>query len=96
MARPTKKEAARNQTEMALLQALKQNNMTDKFYLDQVAEYMKYYDDLARLNTDLEVAFLLDTLKEKRQVTKEMRNILAFLGLKPQALEGGGGEDEDL
>lgn len=59
-----------------------------QFYMDQVDEYMIYYDNLQTLNEKLLVEYL-DTksfneiLKEKRQVTKEMRNILAFLKLRP-------------
>jgi len=75
-----------------------------QFYMDHVEEYMIYYDNLKTLNERL-LANNLDTktfneiLKEKRQVTKEMRNILAFLKLQPIG-EGsspdGGDNDETL
>ena len=44
---------------------------------------MKYFDNLDKINEELIGGLDIDLLKEKRQVTKEMRNILTFLGLKP-------------
>ena len=75
-----------------------------QFYLDHVDEYMNYYDHLQvlnvrLLNSDLDTKSFSEILKEKRQVTKEMRNILAFLKLKPKSENeppsGGGSDDED-
>ncbi len=93
MARPTKKEKEKKDTEVALLQSLTENGLKEKYYKDQVTEYMKYYDNLAELNDKLRGGLDIEILKEKRQVTKEMRNILSYLGLKP-ATEGGGGFEE--
>lgn len=96
MARPTKKQSLRKQTERALYQALSENGLEEKFYQDQVAEYMKYYDNLEELNKYLENKLSIDYLKEKRQVTKEMRSILAYLGFKPGTAIGGEGGFEEL
>lgn len=94
MARLTKAQISREETKTALFKALEANNLDEKYYNDQVEEYMKYYDNLGALNEKLKVKLDIDCLKEKRQVTKEMRSILMFLGLKPP--EGGGGGFEDL
>jgi len=94
MARPTKSDMSRRDTESALYKVLELNSMEEKFYKDQVTEYMKFYDNLAKLNEVLDDRIDVDVLREKRQVTKEMRSILMFLGLKP--LENGGGGFEDL
>ena len=75
-----------------------------QFYLDQVDEYMIYYDNLQTLNEKLlektwDTKSFNEILKEKRQVTKEMRNILAFLKLRPSGEEtpsSGSDEDETL
>lgn len=72
-----------------------------QFYMDQVDEYMIYYDNLQTLNerlldTSLDSKTFNEILKEKRQVTKEMRNILTFLNLQPTSdLMSLGGDDED-
>ena len=44
---------------------------------------MGYFDSLKVINAKLNKGFNIDLSKEKRQVTKEMRSILDFLGLKP-------------
>lgn len=93
MARPSNKEREKKATESALLKSLSENGLNEKYYKDQVAEYMKYYDNLQELNGKLTKNLDIEILKEKRQVTKEMRNILSYLGLKPTA-EGGGGFEE--
>ena len=74
-----------------------------QFYMDHVDEYMNYYDHLQVLNVGLmsnklDPKSFNEILKEKRQVTKEMRNILAFLKLRPSSEEppsSGGSSDED-
>ena len=71
-----------------------------QYLMDQIEEYMGYYDNLETLNIrllneSLDTKTFNEILKEKRQVTKEMRNILAFLKLQPVG-EGGspnGGDD---
>jgi len=93
MARPNKKQADKKKTEAALYKALEDFGLKEKYYEDQVSEYMKYYSNLDTINDKLSVNLDIDLLKEKRQVTKEMRSILAFLGLKP-AESGGGGFEE--
>lgn len=71
-----------------------------QFYMDQVDEYMIYYDNLQTLNTrlldiGLDSKTFNEILKEKRQVTKEMRNILTFLNLQPTSDLMSLGVDED-
>lgn len=94
VARPSLKQVSRKDTENALMQALETNNINEKYYKDQVLQYMKYFDNLEELNDSLGTHMDIEILKEKRQVTKEMRSILDFLGLKPQA--AGGGQFEEL
>lgn len=74
-----------------------------QFYMDQVEEYMIYYDNLQTLNErlldiGLDARSFNEILKEKRQVTKEMRNILTFLNLQPTSdmMSLGADEDETL
>ena len=88
MGRPSKKEQLKKQTETAILKALDKKQTNEKYLVDQVDEYMKYFDNLDRINVELSRGLDIDLLKEKRQVTKEMRNILYFLGLKPSDLNG--------
>lgn len=88
MGRPSKKEQLKKQTETAILKALDKKQTNEKYLVDQVDEYMKYFDNLDRINEELSGGLDIDLLKEKRQVTKEMRNILSFLGLKPSDLNG--------
>nr|DAY92780.1 MAG TPA: hypothetical protein [Caudoviricetes sp.] len=88
MGRPSKKEQLKKQTETAILKALDKKQTNEKYLVDQVDEYMKYFDNLDRINVELSRGLDIDLLKEKRQVTKEMRNILSFLGLKPSDLNG--------
>ncbi|RDU22200.1 hypothetical protein [Anaerosacchariphilus polymeriproducens] len=94
MARPTKEMELRKETEATILKALKLNHTDEKYLRDQVDEYMKFYDNLARINAKLEKDLEIELLKEKRQITKEMRSILLFLGLKPE--EQGAGTIEAL
>lgn len=94
MARPNKQQMARNETETALFKALENKGLTQKYYKDQVSEYMKFYDNLTKLNEDLEKDLDIEVLKEKRQVTKEMRGLLMFLELAP--VKNGGDGDVEL
>ncbi len=93
--RPTNEEKSRRETKVAIIKALEQKGEQTKYNLDHVEEYMEYYDNLRVLNAELKKTFNTDVLKEKRQVTKEMRSILMYLGLKPSE-EGGGTMDEEL
>ncbi len=92
---------ARNGTENSLLKMLEENGYKEKFYYDHIKEYMLYYDALFNLNekmknSDVSNSQYFDCLKEKRQVTKEMRNILSFLKLEPTETGGLGDSPEDL
>ena len=95
MARPNKAMMKRKDTEKAILSALEQNGTTEKYLLDQVDQYMEYYDNLAMINNKLRQEFSPSLVKEKRLLTKEMRSILTFLKLKPSA-DDGGDEPETL
>lgn len=94
-------KSSRKKTEEALMLQLKLSGYEQQFYIDQINEYMIYYDNLQTLNirlndSSLDTKSFNEILKEKRQVTKEMRNILAFLKLQPIG-EGGspsGGDDD--
>jgi len=110
----TKKQRARRDTKDALLHNLEIKNLQEKFYLDMVENYMDLYDDIVELNTNYPVQtaelnaqtpskqgaknFDVKTSAEKRQILREMRAILEFLGLKPNAPgdppRGGGGFEE--
>lgn len=89
MARPNKEMMKRKATQDAILSALEKNGTTEKYLLDQVDQYMEYYDNLTTINDTLKQKFSTDLIKEKRLLTKEMRNILTFLKLKPSADDGG-------
>ena len=89
MARPNKAMMLRKETKEAILSALEKNGTTEKHLLDQVDQYMEYYDNLETINDRLQQKFSADLVKEKRLLTKEMRNILTFLKLKPSAYDGG-------
>ena len=87
----------KKRTHEELIQQLILAGYDKQFYLDHVEEYMIYYDNLKLLNdkiktleTSDDVSLLkmyTELLKEKRQVTKEMRNILSFLKLRPSGDE---------
>ena len=96
MARPTKKVTLRNATKDALLKALSENKTDAQYYLDQVDQYMEYYDNLELINAELNKInkitadnknTFVDLAKEKRLITKEMRAILIFLGLTGEKVE---------
>lgn len=108
MARLTKEQQSRKTTVESLNLRIRLNGNEDKFLLDQIDQYMIYYDDLNILNNKInnvkdspnDTKSYTELLKEKRQITKEMRGILTFLGLLPSSEEGGmnaGNEEgEDL
>lgn len=95
MARHKSEKTLRKETKDAILSALGQNGNTEKYLLDQVEQYMEYYDDLNEINSKLKQGFKADLVKEKRLITKEMRSILTFLKLKP-GIDAGGDEPETL
>ena len=82
MARPNKEEILRKNTKEALILALKKSGNDAQYYLDQIEEYMKFYDNLTIINKELskykdEISdsdTYTKLLKEKRLVAKEMRN----------------------
>lgn len=90
----------RNETYNQLMQQLLMAGYDRQFYIDQLDEYMFFYDNLQTLNEklslkDLDTRSFNEILKEKRQVTKEMRNILMFFNLQPSGGLIGLGDDED-
>lgn len=94
MARPKKEVTERRKTKESILKSIEEKNCTEKYILDQVDQYMQYFDDLTIINQKLKEGFKADLVKEKRLITKEMRNILNFLGLKPES--DSGYSDEEL
>ncbi|MDO4553697.1 MAG: hypothetical protein Q4B70_00960 [Lachnospiraceae bacterium] len=106
MARPMGEETKRAKTVQSLEKALENNHMSEKFLQDKVDEYMSFYDDLKYINDRLitlksdengSLKQYTEAVSEKRRISNEMRNILTFLGLKPEAqLTPGGGSDEEL
>lgn len=85
-------KSKRKQTYEQLKEQLLSSGYDKQFYIDQIDEYMIYYDNLSKLNQelmkhDIDIKIFNEVLKEKRQVTKEMRNILTFLKLRPSADE---------
>lgn len=96
----TKSSRARKKTFESLKMEIIKNGLDVPMYMDYVDEYMIYYDSLQKLNEWLlgttDIKTYNDILKEKRQVTKEMRNILTFLKLKPTDEGGGGFEGNEL
>ena len=84
----TRQQRKRKKTFDNLIELVKQQCGDNKIYLDQVDEYMIYFDNLHHLNKllldeTIETKSYSEILKEKRQVTKEMRSILTFLNLQP-------------
>lgn len=107
MARPISEEKNREKTRKSLINALRNNKISEKFLQDKVEEYMSFYDDLKYINSRLitmksdENASLksyAEAVSEKRRISGEMRKILSFLGLKPTdvKISSGGEDDEEL
>lgn len=95
----TRQQRQRKKTFDNLTELVKNKCGDNKIYLDQVDEYMIYFDNLHHLNEllldkNIEIKVYSEILKEKRQVTKEMRSILTFLNLQP--LEEGGEDGVSL
>lgn len=96
----TREQKKKKLTYEDLMQQMFLAGYDKQFYIDQVDEYMIYYDNLQTLNErlkddSLDVRSFNEILKEKRQVTKEMRNILSFLNLQPNSDIVTLGVDED-
>lgn len=107
MARPISEEKNREKTRKSLINALRNNNISEKFLQDKVEEYMSFYDDLKYINNRLitmksdensSLKSYTEAVSEKRRISGEMRNILSFLGLKPTDVKvsSGGEDDEEL
>ena len=104
MARKKSEAAQRRKTLESLKNALVSNKLSEKFLQDKVDEYMSFYDDLSWINETLialkssgncSIKVYTDATAEKRRISSEMRNILRFLGLKPQDVNLTGGEDDE-
>lgn len=87
VARPSKEEMLKRETKATIIKALQDRGISEKYLLDQVDEYMVYFDSLGEINDKLKKGFKIDLSKEKRQITKEMRSILDFLGLRPVEID---------
>ena len=107
LARPISEEKNREKTRKSLINALRNNKISEKFLQDKVEEYMSFYDDLKYINSRLitmksdenvSLKSYADAVSEKRRISGEMRNILSFLGLKPTDVKvsSGGEDDEEL
>ncbi|MCD8384618.1 MAG: hypothetical protein LUC39_06625 [Clostridiales bacterium] len=88
----------RKQIRENLLRQLEDKGLTDEIYRSQVEQYMFFHARLCDLNKmavgkdeNGDKTIDLDIIREARQVSKSMREILAFLGLKPPGEGGGGG-----
>ena len=92
--RPTKQEELKKQTKATIIKALEEKGNCEKYLLDQVDEYMQFYENLQTINDKLSKSFNAELVKEKRLIAKEMRNILTFLGLKPVTGNGDGSFEE--
>lgn len=104
MARGKSEETKRKNTRKNLENMLIDRKLTGQIYLDRIDEYMTLYDSLICLNKvvkqgesveNMNLKAYTDALREKRMVAAEMRNLLNFLGLKPEP-DTGGGEPEEL
>ena len=97
----TKAEKEKRKTKATIIKALQDKEIIqksgkdEKYLLDQVDQYMEFFENLEQINEELTLKFDADLVKEKRLIAKEMRNILTFLGLKP-SVGLGVGEPEDL
>lgn len=104
MARQKSEKAKREETEKNLKKSIEAKGLKGQIYLDKVEEYMSFYDNFKKLNDylialesgqNLVIKNYTDAVGEKRRVATEMRNILSFLGLKPD-IDSGGGPPEEL
>lgn len=103
MARPISEEKKRENTRKNLELRLKTNGKIAPIFADKIDEYMSFYDNLKTINeylkkletdVNLNIKAYKETVSEKRRVTSEMRNILTYLGIKPDAGEGGTAPEE--
>ena len=101
MPMPSKEKLAKQNTMDDLLNRCVDNGLVQKFYKDQIDQYMLFYDDLEMLNKQLKSGKLdltayRATVAEKRRITTEMRSILIFLGLKPPEMPPQTTDNDEL
>lgn len=75
---------ARTKTKNSIEKNLTEESLDKQFIKDQISEYMHYYDIMRKINFQLAAKQeidkeYMDLLKEKRQISKELRNILNYL-----------------
>lgn len=75
---------ARTKTRNSIESNLTEESLSKQFIKDQISEYMNYYDIMKKINFQLAAKQeidkdYMDLVKEKRQISKELRNILDFL-----------------
>lgn len=75
---------ARTKTKKSIEGNIRKVELSKQFIKDYINEYMIYHDIMIRINHQLANISKMDNLymellKEKRQISKEMRNILDFL-----------------
>lgn len=104
MARQKSEEKKREETRKNLEKMVAGKSLQGQIFKDKIEEYLSFYDSLNCLNKvikneesgeNINLKTYTDALREKRMVAAEMRNILSFLGLKPEN-DGGGGPPEKL
>lgn len=101
-------EEKRENTRKNLTKLVRDKGLKGKVYQDKIDEYMTFYDAFFTLNHaikdinsgEIDENFwkpkdITNMMGELRRVSAEMRNVLSFLGLKPEP-ESGGGQPEKL
>lgn len=79
---------SRARTKTAIENAISKEKRKEQYIKDMINEYMNNYDILKRINFQIgkfqEVDDkAIELLKQKRQIAKEMRTIMLFLGINP-------------
>lgn len=77
---------ARTKTRKSIEKNIPEDLLSQQFIKDQINEYMIFYDIMCKINRNISLSsefnnLTMDLLKEKRQITKEMRNIIDFLSI---------------
>lgn len=109
MARKKSEEAKREETRKNLEELIKEKGKIEPIYRDKVEEYMSFYDNLKTVEKYLKeleykeneiekmpIKIYTETVSEKRRISSEMRNILTYLGIKPDQNRNGAIKDEEL
>ena len=90
------RQTKRKRTLDALNKSLQDSGLESRYYIDQVEVYMNYWDTLEDIQECIKKGVFDPNLsKEMRLITKEMRSILEFLGLKPEK-QGASGKYAEL